>query len=361
MATAFYPQGMRQNSVPQGGYKTWKGTGYQSNPVGTTAGTLRPLTNMDPANKSNAQQVSYFPPGSNSKRFGLPRPIKHFRKGRSLGTFANYNQKVISSKGSSLVSQMMWLPGAFSLSQNPLTEIDNISQLTKDCSQCYGIGVVSDIYPNKTYLTENPEPKTQTPSFCCNAEQKARRRVLPASTIIKKNYYTDLQQFRQSRCQTYEQRIFNFQKGPQNLNPNAKPGGPLSLPNTYFANCQPDLEVYPSNYEPYDPENPNPINITSSIGCKIVYYKPNNFQYAQQGAVSSSTRTFKKNVDTINTNLYSLNENRALDLKNKYQPTTCRAQDYHISTRDDSRICGSNKVTPGSIPSKLKLKFIQKI
>ena len=34
-------------------------------------------------------------------------------------------------------------------------------------------------------------------------------------------------------------------------------------------------------------------------GCKLVVYKPNNPQYAQQGAVTSSTRTFKQNVITI--------------------------------------------------------------
>ena len=37
-------------------------------------------------------------------------------------------------------------------------------------------------------------------------------------------------------------------------------------------------------------------------GCKRVYYKPNNPQFAKQGAVSSSTQILKTNVDTINTN-----------------------------------------------------------
>ena len=37
-------------------------------------------------------------------------------------------------------------------------------------------------------------------------------------------------------------------------------------------------------------------------GCKQVYYKPNNPQFAQQGGVSSSTRILKLNVDTISTN-----------------------------------------------------------
>ena len=73
MSSAFYPQGMKSygNYVPQGGYKTWKGSGQFSNPVGIAPGHIRPFTNKDPGN--------VFPTG-----FGLPRPIKHYRKGRSI-------------------------------------------------------------------------------------------------------------------------------------------------------------------------------------------------------------------------------------------------------------------------------------
>jgi hypothetical protein len=81
MSTAVYPQGMR-GSMPASGYNhdstyynkqyiTWKGTGPFSNPVGTAPGHIRPLTNNDPGN--------VFQTG-----FGLPRPIKHFRKGRVI-------------------------------------------------------------------------------------------------------------------------------------------------------------------------------------------------------------------------------------------------------------------------------------
>ena len=80
MSTAVYPLGMR--TTPASGYShksayfnkqyiTWKGTGVNSNPVGTAPGHIRPLTNNDPGN--------VFQTG-----FGLPRPIKHFRKGRVI-------------------------------------------------------------------------------------------------------------------------------------------------------------------------------------------------------------------------------------------------------------------------------------
>ena len=381
MSTAFYPLGMKtyNNHVHQGGYKTWKGTGVFSNPVGVTASHIRPLTNNDSGN--------VFQTG-----FGLPRPIKHYRKGRVIPVQSiivqdpnnpqqymetalinyNLNRIVKSSKGSSLgggsgglglLGQMQDNPGAYIVKQNQPDETSGTNQLNKDCETCEGVGIVASYYPNTTYLTENPEANTQNQVLCCNAQKKARRRVLPASTILKKNYYTTHAQYMQNRCQTYEQKAFNFQTNTPN-SVNVKPGSPLSLLNTYFANCQPNGEIYEAteialinkmlsimetegiltpqeiadfkalneytfdslfNYlkglnnetaivffidfinNPYygvpfaGPNNP--------VGCKLVVYKPNNPQFAKQGAVSSSTRMLKLNVDTIQTNAASLNRN----------------------------------------------------
>lgn len=397
MSTAFYPLGMKtyNNHVSQGGYKTWKGTGVFSNPVGVTASHIRPLTNNDSGN--------VFQTG-----FGLPRPIKHYRKGRVIPvpsiiiqdpnnpeqymetSLINYNLNRIvkSSKGASLgggsgglglLNQMLDNPGAYIVKQNLLDETSGTNQLNKDCATCEGVGIVSSYYPNTPYLTENPEANTQNHILCCSAEKKALRRVLPANTNLKKNYYTTHSQYLQNRCQTYEQKAFNFQSPNQfenaainSGNPNitaakilaAKPGSPLALLNTYFANCQPNGEIYEAteialinkmlsimgsqgiltpeeilafkelnnytfdslfNYlnslnnetaialfvdfinNPYygvpfaGPSNP--------VGCKLVVYKPNNPQFAKQGAVSSSTRMLKLNVDTIQTNAASLNRN----------------------------------------------------
>ena len=397
MSTAFYPLGMKSynNHLPQGGYKTWKGTGVFSNPVGVTASHIRPLTNNDSGN--------VFPTG-----FGLPRPIKHYRKGRVIPVQSitvqdpnnpaqyietslinyNLNRIVSSSKGASLgggagglglLNQMLDNPGGYIVKQNPPNETTGENQLNQDCRTCEGVGIVASYYPNTPYLTENPEANTQNQVLCCNAQKKARRRVLPASTNIKKNYYTTHAQYMQNRCQTYEQKAFNFQTpnpvetaAINSGNPNftaakflaAKPGSPLALLNTYFANCQPNGEIYEAteiglinkmlsimdtqniltpeeiaafealndytfdslfNYlQSLDNEaaiaffidfinNPyygvpfaGPNNPT---GCKLVVYKPNNPQFAKQGSVSSSTRMLKLNVDTIQTNAASLNRN----------------------------------------------------
>lgn len=414
MSTAFFPTNMR--AMPSGGrnhnstfenipYVTWKGTGVLSNPVGNAPSHIRPLTNNDTGNvfKSGSYESRVYA----KTRVFLPRPLKQFRKGRVIPSapitapadstptqnmevsLINYNMNryVKSSKGQSLgggsggsglIESLIGNPGGYIVKNNSLDETNESAQLNKDCKNCLGVGVVTDYYPNGTYLTDNPRKSTENNVLCCNAEKKARLRVLPANTILKKNYYTTLQQYRQNRCQTFVQREFNFQKeNPANLlelnSDNSfvtkkaiamsKPGSPLALLNTYVANCQPNAEIYeasenamvlqmisimvnsnvftiaeaqciPNKYthslqeffnylnalpQPMQNEaitifvdyinNPYwgmPITGPSNPrGCKLVVYKPNNFQFAKQGAVSSSTALLKLKVDTITTNAAS--------------------------------------------------------
>jgi hypothetical protein len=415
MSSAFYPLGMK--SMPSSGYNhkstyfnkqyiSWKGTGVNSFPVGTAPGHIRPLTNNDPGN--------VFQTG-----FGLPRPIKHFRKGRVIppqpieannlngvdpnnGSISisineaalinyNINRFVKSSKGTSLgggfggsglLNDMQDKPGAFIVKINPPTEIDGITQTNSDCKTCEGIGIVASYKPNKTYLTENPEPNTQTSTLCCNEEYKAKRRAMYASTNLKKNYYTTTKQYLQNRCKTYDQKAFNFLSYKTNLDADVydanpyylsvdgksgpKPGGPLALANTYLANCQPTAQIYDATENALiaqmlgimlnaniltqsEVNNFNTLGINSirgffdwltglpenqkvpalkvftdfisnpywgmplsgpsnQAGCQLVVYKPNNYQYAKQGAVDSSTRNLKLNVDTISTNAASIHK-----------------------------------------------------
>jgi hypothetical protein len=414
MSTAVYPQGMR--AMPASGYNhksaifnkqyiTWKGTGPFSNPVGSAAGHIRPLTNNDPGN--------VFPTG-----FGLPRPIKHYRKGRVIppqtitgvpnlivnspnnnvtlnideNGLINYNMNrfVKSStpialggggnSSSGLLNDMMNSPGAFIVKQNPTDEIDGKNQLNMDCKTCEGIGIVASYKPNISNLLENPETNTTNPVLCCNQEKIAKQRVIYASTNLKKNYYTTTKQYLQNRCKTFEQKAFNFLSyrtngtGPYNNNNpyyysvdgniGPKAGGPLSLDNTYLANCQLNTALYESSeislinkmleimlneniitQSDYNSFKNTGINSlqgffdwiqglpeqqkksatvvfevfinnpyvgvplsgpTNPAGCQITVYKPNNYQYAKQGAVSSSTRLLKLNVDTISSNAASI-------------------------------------------------------
>jgi hypothetical protein len=419
MSTAYYPLGMR-NSMPASGYNhhstydckeylSWKGSGPLSNPVGIASSHIRPLTNNDSGNvfQSGSFPSRAFP----HTRVFIPRPIKHFRKGRVVPNvpltvttpdptnpnqyneieLINYNMnRIVKSSmgqslgggfgGSGLLNEMMDKPGGFIVKENSPIEKNESLQSNIDCKTCEGVGVVSSYYPNNTYVTENPIPQTENPIWCCNEEQKALKRVIYASTNLKQNYYTTTQEYLKNRCKTYDQKAFNF-KQPMPIDAynylsengittseiqNASPGSPLALFNTYVGNCYPNAEIYDAtedalvakllnilltkgiltqaqvteykstknsanfdslltylnalpesvriqaigNFEafinnPYwgvpfaGPSNPN--------GCKLTVYKPNNYQFAKQGAVDSSTRMLKLNVDTISTNAASIN------------------------------------------------------
>uniref|UniRef100_A0A6C0KQR6 Uncharacterized protein n=1 Tax=viral metagenome TaxID=1070528 RepID=A0A6C0KQR6_9ZZZZ len=301
MSTAFYPTNMRQQSasgysnnstlqnIP---YVPWKGTGLYSNPVGITATHIRPLTNLDPGN--------IFPTG-----FGKARPIKHYRKGtvipillQNLETGSrgdvekkliayNLNRAVKSSVGSSLgggnggtglISQLIDMPGSFIVKDNGNQIIDRVLDtnletaillesevkginVDADCKTCNGVGLVSNWSPIKN-LTEKPEPNVTNPILCCNQQRKAIARVLPTNTNIKKNYYQTNYMYLYNRCQTFQQRQFNFVQGPINYEiiklfltypfvtarilEYTKPGDPLSISNFYVAQCNPNFIIQSS-------------------------------------------------------------------------------------------------------------------
>jgi hypothetical protein len=394
MSSAFYPLGMNSynNRLPQGGYESWKGKGLFSNPVGITSGNLRPLTNKDPLNDA-------------IYKHGLPRPLKwQYRRGISVpvplvqpelnkenlinGIDQSYyysNRIVRSSVPDRLVSQLMDQPGRFIVKENTINELSGTQKLDKDCNTCRGIGLVSGWYPINN-LTEKPEPNVTNPLLCCNQQRKAIRRVLPANTNLPKNYYTTNYQYLFNRCQTYDQRAFNFVRGVKDptlfLNPlddlviqtQSKPGDPLSYNNLYVANCNPNGEISIAadidiidriayvlfnenviNQEQYNnyknlhlytikslftflqslpkPIQEQALELANEIlynpytgaliqgpsnpkGCKLVEYKPNNPQFAQQGAVSSSTRILKLNVTTIEKNAASFKKSQAVDVLN---------------------------------------------
>jgi len=379
MSTAYFPQGTESyNNTETGKYISWKGRGIYSNPAAVTSGNIRPLTNNDITNFSQTG-------------FGLPRPLKHYRKGTTVNVpikiddsnqpgeylYINTNRQVRSSTKSNLVGQLIDKPGEFSVKENKLNQMDEIEKLNQDCQTCNAIGLVTDYYPS-TYLTNNPQSVTTNPMNCCNEQKKALKRVRPASTLLKKNYFTTHEQYFQNRCQTYDQKIFNFYKGPLNetiqnayfnnnplISPSKiKPGSPiaLQLENTYIANCYPtsgstgytEIELVAQSFEYVnnagalaqndvqsfynqsihtlsdfirflstlsDQSNQalaisifqhfitNPYVVSqfsgpsNAIGCKTVIYKPSNYQFATQGGVTSSTRTLKLGLTTIEKNV----------------------------------------------------------
>jgi hypothetical protein len=217
MATSFYPLGMvsysnRSNSE---GYVSWKGTDEYANPTSITAGNIRPLTNNDPANNAVYSH-------------GIPRPIKHYRR----GTITDAGRR---SGSVTTISQVIETPGGF-------------VQSVSECNN--GGNILVSNWSPIINLTQKPQigemPCNTTNNQAIGGEvKKALNRVRPASTIIKPNYFQTSTEHLYNRCSTFDQ-----------------------------------LE---SHYRPN----------TSECGTKCenaTVYKPSNAKFAQQGAVSSSTR-----------------------------------------------------------------------
>lgn len=260
MSTFFNLGTSIHNKTHTGGYKSWKGSGISANPVGTTAGQTRPVSETGI-------------PNNQIYKFGSQRPISHYRRGIShhpstqVKTYTGNNR---------MVTQLMEYPGGSSI--KPFVGIGDTG-LISDCITCPGISLTSEWQPIIS-LSETPEPNTQSKAFCCNPETHAIRRVTPANTNLPKKYFTTHSAYWYNRCKSFQQQQFNYIDSGI---PAAKPGGPLSITNTYNANC------VPCKSTPDD------------RGCSVVSYKPNNYKFAHQGAVSSSARILQLTVNTLKT------------------------------------------------------------
>jgi len=139
--------------------------------------------------------------------------------------------------------------------------------------------------------------------LACNPENN---RIRSATTLLSKKYYTDRKSYMRSRCMLYDQKLTaNLIQGS---------------PDEYVRHTQNCCAVTAA---------------AAAASCQTIY-KPNNAQYAQQGAVDSSTRLTRLKLNTVNKNAASYKDTfgttapRYLGmattpyfLKSKYEPPKC--------------------------------------
>ena len=279
-----------------------------------------------------------YPQKNNDPRNNAPykiarnaRPLKHYRK----GTLAPPGITVTSSKN--LISALMDKPGAY-IARTDTCIRENSRTITN-------VGGPND-------LTFNPEPATQSQTLCCNAERKSKQMVLPTSTNLKDNYYVSSSQYLRNRCNTYDQKAFNFVSSNFNQAALTK--------NAYISDCNASVMVnnnstlsmmdrlakillqkgiitqeeygeyielrivdlnafiaFLNTVENWD-QAVTMVKVTlSKVGiainanmilntniCKVAIYKPNNQQFAAQGSVPSSAKIHKLHDTTINSSIY---------------------------------------------------------
>mgnify|MGYP000324056604 FL=1 len=246
-----------------------------NDPVPLTSTNLRPFVNKDVTN-----DVVY--------KHGLSRPIKHYRLGvinavtiDPTSSDANYlrtnvNRYVRSSRSAPLLSLTMERPGHVTES---LSNVNFANDLSKDTRMD---GLLTD---------------------CCQ-EKKALTRVRGSSTNLSKNYYQTSQQYRYSRCNTIQQKSYNYSN-----NGNGE----------YVSNC-------------------------TNNACNKVVHKPNNAQFSTQGGVSSSSRTSRLTLNTIKTEANNYNNKATADNYTNIggvvtTPFILKAKTSGLSVCKASKIC----------------------
>jgi len=308
----------------------WKGNDV---PNGLSVGTIYPTKNKE-------QPISV------SVGASKPFPMKQFRQGYNLTPHKAFTHSRMR------VSTLQDKPGAYI--QNPTVV------MTEGGNDCLGTTFVSNVTPIHS-LSETPNPHVgQSKEFCCNKERNAKQLVLPTSTILKDNYYIQRVQLLQGRCQTYDQKAFNFVNNSAtdsnafiadcnaianqpttqtNINVSIMRSVAKTLANEDLLTTEEytDCKVFfafgaistfaefadflkscdnPNAYvraqqilKPYGIDLDHPTTAYSNQ-CKTTIYKPSNPQYSAQGSVKSSARTNK--LHTTTNALYMWEETRLL-------------------------------------------------
>ena len=210
------------------------------------------------------------------------RPIKHWRKQ------LNSDNPVKSGYGKASISDLIDKPGS---------SVHLVRDPSNNCNSCdmsnNSLFVKEYIIPtDNSFKAPTNEDKfydfsnNKTVCIACNPENNI---IKPATTIVNKNYYSNSSSYFHNRGMTYSQKISSSKRngitylaadGKTPLWPTDSSKGPQVFNSLECSNTCTDSSGNP----------PKTI------------YKPNNRPFAQEGAVSSSTRLTKLKYETITKN-----------------------------------------------------------
>ena len=326
--------------------------------VSIIPGLSRPLANGIDPNQPEPQK-------SNGADF-KPRPIKHWRRQLRPSTFGG----VVSSGTRVATIQLATTPGgeiyrannnctcadASQGGGNAYTISEKFTKQGEDSlstSTLNGGTIIENVgfvqVGNTTELADTDENYQiltgiyNTKCISCTAPAKVIKR---ASTLLSKAYYTTHEAYMKSRTNTYEQKLLTI---------------PINAPGFDYYSADGQLN-WPSDsatgsqvYATTDQYNPQSTRTCNGRKNGTTIFKPNNRQYACQGAVDSSTRIDRLKQTAVNKNAASLREAFGSEgasacayrgvsdtpyfLKSKYQPSICSQKNLGSVYRQNRTIC----------------------
>ena len=183
-----------------------------------------------------------------------------------------------------------------------------------------------DPLSNLNYYVANCNPNSEIEIGALIAELNGIVEVLYRKHVIDQNDVANFKKLNISSFQTFEQFILS-------LTDDKKKIAILTISEILTNTNNLSLLEGPSNPK----------------GCSRVYYKPNNPQYAQQGAVSSSTRILKLNVTTIEKNGASIHKPRNLvNNKTNLPNTISNGENVYIYKNKAPKCNPSNYIVNGN-------------
>ena len=325
--------------------------------VSIIPGLSRPLANGVDPNQPEPQK-------SNGVDF-KPRPIKHWRRQLRPSSFGG----VVSSGTRVATIQLANTPGGEiyrangsdcsctgTTGGNAYTISDKFTKQGEDnlSSSTLRGGTIIE---NDGYVQvgdtsappgtdENYQILTGIYNTKCISCSAPARVIKSASTLLSKAYYTTHQAYMKSRTNTYDQKLLTI---------------PINAPGFDYYNANGELN-WPSDsatgsqvYATTDQYNPQSTRTCNGRKNGTTIFKPNNRQYACQGAVDSSTRIDRLKQTIVNKNAASLREAFGSEgasacayrgisdtpyfLKSKYQPPICSQKNLGAVYRQNHTIC----------------------
>jgi len=259
----FDPTRLNYSQVP---YIPWKGKSFTQ--VTSSIQLNRPSDNIE-----NAQGPILF----------KALPLRIYRRELATAKISNCSERISAS-----IDEMN-SPGGY------LVNPGYSSTVTQPFPHEGILGTLNLKLPNNSTELPGSCSSLTSDGVCLDPGKNALNRVRSAGMIRKKinynqnvePYCTTSQQYLATRGKTFDQNQFNYMKVG---NPLAKPGSNASINNVYAVNTNINYcEGLATSTDPARNYIP-------------VYYKPNNSQYAQEGAVSSSSRITRLNYNTITSN-----------------------------------------------------------
>jgi hypothetical protein len=169
-----------------------------------------------------------------------------------------------------------------------------------------------------------------TVCIACNPENN---RIKSGICTLSQSYYETTSGYLQSRCRTAAQRVSTTKKAGGVYYPSVNDNIPFEF--LYPTNAPNGPQVYQSkNCSNPKTYNNNALNKPANNYCSTIY-KPNNPQFAQQGAVSGSTRLQKLKADTITSNGFSFYSAYGATMANagNFQGTNT-SSNYYVKNRN---------------------------